>query len=309
MAAIQPYEERVSENQLLSFNYITDYIEGEGKKFTEIQMKVLKMINKEGQYTNLGYLLSDQNTKSIRIVVYNEDDMIDLSKKIEFAGSLVKQYIDIMDFISQYNRSRYTYVGRTKEDVWDYPEESLRQTLLNMIIHTDYDMQESNVIKIFSDRMEFSSFGGLPKGIEYDDLFIGMCVPRNKNLANFFKNYEFTSNFGVGIGMIRDAYNHSIAYPRIKVNDDIFMVILPNQNMSFDNSGSQKVHLSLSETSKMLDVLELIKEKEVISRKEFAETLNISSTRTAILLKHLTEKEILATAELPSGAIGYTRPR
>lgn len=309
MTIHQSYEECESANQLLSFNYLNEYMEQNKKKFTDIQMKILKIKDGDGKYTNLGYLLSDQNTKSIRVVIYNDDDMVDLNKKAEYAGCLLKQYFEILDVLAAHNRSRYTYVGPSKEDVWDYPEESLRQTLLNMIIHTDYEVKEPNVIKVFSDRIEFSSFGGLPNGIAYDDLFVGMSVPRNKNLANFFKNYELTSNFGLGIGIIRDAYNRSLAYPRIRVNDDIFMVTLPNQNDAFDNGGNQNVHLSLAETSKMLNVLDILKEKEVISRKEFSETLNISPTRTSVLLKHLTEKEVLATKELPSGSIGYTRPR
>ena len=301
------YEERESVDQLLSFNYVQEYLQQHGKRFNQIQKRILKLINKEGKYTNLGYLLSDQNTKNVRVIAYNDNDMILIDTKCELYGSLLKQYEDILEIIERNNQCRYTYMGNHREDVWDYPLESIKHAVLNMIIHTDYEQCESNVIKIFLDHIEIKNFGGLPNGIKFDDLFIGMSVPRNKNLAHFFKHIDLTSCFGLGIGIIRDCYSNSLLFPKIRVNDSFFQVTLPNQHFGIeDEHGSS--HLSLSETNKMLGVLQALKQKGQLERKEIQELLKVSSTRCAIILTHLLDKEVLATVETANGIV-YTRPK
>ena len=39
------YEERESADQLLSFNYVQEYMQQHGKRFSQIQKKILKLIN------------------------------------------------------------------------------------------------------------------------------------------------------------------------------------------------------------------------------------------------------------------------
>ena len=202
-----------------------------------------------------------------------------------------------------------SFVGQHREEVWDYPIDSLNQTLLNMLVHTDYEVKEANVIKIFTDRIEFNSFGGLPNGITFDDLFVGMSVNRNKAVAHFFRNIDLISSFGLGIGIIRDNYSRSLAYPKIRVNDNIFKVVLPNQHYGFEDGGAADVRLSLAETNKMLDVLAALKQKRALSKKEIQELLKVSSTRATIIVNHLVDKELLLQTETELGNIVYTRPR
>lgn len=304
-----PYDERKSRNQLLSFNYVSDYMKENDKPFSDIQQRILKIKNKDGEYTNLGYLMSDQNPKTVRVTVYDDHEMVNVDKMMEFSGSLLKQYEDIIDYLDGLNCCRYSFLGQHREEVWDYPIESLRQTILNMFIHTDYEIKEANVIKVFIDRIEFISFGGLPIGITFDDLFIGMSVARNKAIAYFFKNIDLSSNFGLGIGIIRDNYSKSLRFPKIQVNDNLFKVVLPNQRYSFDENGNEEVHLSLAETNKMLDVLEALKQKNMLSKKEIQELMKVSPTRATIIINHLVDKEILLQKDNGIGGIVYTRPR
>lgn len=309
MAEMISYEERVCKDQILSFNYVSEFLKKSDKKFNNIQQRVLKIRDNNDKFTNLGYILSDQNQKIIRVTVYDGDEMVEVGGKHEFKGSVLQQYFDIMSFLEHHNRTFFTFYSSQREETWEYPRESIKQVLLNMLIHADYEVKDPNVIKIFSDRMEFSSFGGLMNSIKYDDLFIGMSVPRNKALANFFKNCDLSSNFGLGIGLMRDNYSKSLTYPKVRVNDSIFNVVLPNQRYAFEEKDRDGVHLSLSETNKMLDVLAALKIKEQLSKKEIQELLKVSATRAAIIVEHLVNKEILATTENESGGIAYTRPK
>lgn len=304
-----PFDERKCRHQLLSFNFINEYMRINEKPFSDIQQRILKIKDKDGAYTNLAHLISDQNPKIIRVIVYDDNEMVNVDKKMEFSGSIIKQYEDIITYLEGLNRSRFSFVGQHREEVWDYPIDSLNQTLLNMLVHTDYEVKEANVIKIFTDRIEFNSFGGLPNGITFDDLFVGMSVNRNKAVAHFFRNIDLISSFGLGIGIIRDNYSRSLAYPKIRVNDNIFKVVLPNQHYGFEDGGAADVRLSLAETNKMLDVLAALKQKRALSKKEIQELLKVSSTRATIIVNHLVDKELLLQTETELGNIVYTRPR
>ena len=44
-----------------------------------------------------------------------------------------------------------------------YPVEVIREALLNSIVHREYNYSASTLIRIFDDRMEFVTIGGLPK--------------------------------------------------------------------------------------------------------------------------------------------------
>ena len=60
-----------------------------------------------------------------------------------------------------------------------YPEEALREALLNAVVHRDYDYSGSIIINIYDDRMEFISLGGLVKGLTLLDIKGGVSQPRN----------------------------------------------------------------------------------------------------------------------------------
>lgn len=68
----------------------------------------------------------------------------------------------------------------------DYPEEALREALLNAIVHRDYSYSGSIIINVNDERIEFISIGGLLPGLSTDDIRIGISQPRNKNLAEMF---------------------------------------------------------------------------------------------------------------------------
>ena len=68
----------------------------------------------------------------------------------------------------------------------DYPEEALREALMNLLVHRDYAFHASGLISVYTDRIEFVSIGGLLPGILLEDVMAGVSVCRNQNLANVF---------------------------------------------------------------------------------------------------------------------------
>ncbi len=130
----------------------------------------------------------------------------------------------------------------------DYPPESIREALLNAIVHRDYSFSESTLISIFEDRIEFVTIGGLVKGIVLDDVMLGVSVLRNQNLANIFYRLRLIEAYGTGILKINECYNDYAVKPMIETTCNAFKITLPNTNF---HSQEQKA----SNTLKMVSTL------------------------------------------------------
>ena len=75
------YEEDISDEQDLTFRYFERSLEDNEIPFTTRTMKTLGLKTKDGEYTNLAYLLSDQSEIVIKVAEY-DDEMNFKVKKI-----------------------------------------------------------------------------------------------------------------------------------------------------------------------------------------------------------------------------------
>lgn len=98
----------------------------------------------------------------------------------------MKQLEDVYQFIDLVNKTKATFSGLNRTDKRDYPEEAVREALLNSIVHRDYSFSGSNLVNIFADRIEFVSLGGLVSCLDLKSIFLGVSMSRNPNLAAIF---------------------------------------------------------------------------------------------------------------------------
>lgn len=180
------YEDARSRNQQLTFNDTTDYFRKKNLAFEETQKKILHFIGEDGMYTNLALLLSDQCTHTMKLVVFEGDKKAIFKERREFSGSLLNQLEEAIALIDHFNHLRAEFKGLDRIDMRDYPQEAIREALLNAIIHRDYAFSGSILVSIFDNRMEFVTIGGLMKGISLEDIMLGVSILRNEYLANVF---------------------------------------------------------------------------------------------------------------------------
>ncbi|NYB74646.1 Rpn family recombination-promoting nuclease/putative transposase [Sedimentibacter hydroxybenzoicus DSM 7310] len=278
------YENMRSINQDLTFE--TASIEFNIRKvpFGIWQYRTLKLINEDGIYTNLAHILSDQCVHTIKAAVFEGTDKAVFKDRQEFSGSLLLQLKEAYDYISRYNRTRSEFSGLHRIDKKDYPEDALRESLLNSLVHRDYSYSASTLISIFDDRIELLSVGGLAKGISLNDIMLGVSVSRNENLANIFYRLTLIEAYGTGIPKIFRSYKDFPIQPKIEVSDNAFKITLPNKNET-----DEKIFLSKNEKV----VMELLNEKYEITRKDVQETLNSSQTMAGRVVKKLTDRGLI----------------
>ena len=277
----EKYEEVRSLNQELTFDEAKKEFKSQNVSFGISQQKTLGLMNANGIYTNLGLLLSDQCFHTVKLAVFEGTVKAVFKDRREFTGSLLKQLNDIYEFIDRYNRNRSEIEGLRRIDKRDYPTEAVRETLLNALVHRDYSFRDSTLISIFDDRIEFTTIGGLVRGISFDDMMLGISVARNRNLANVFYRLTLIEAYGTGMPKIIRSYEEFALKPQIEVTDNAFKITLPNTNEI-----SEKALLSENEQI----VMSLFSDKDSIIRKDIESALAISQTMSVRLLKDLLDK-------------------
>lgn len=282
------YEELRSLNQQLTFETLTKEFSNTGIKLEEQQMKTLEIIDVNGLYTNLGLLLSEQCHHSIKAAVFEGTSKNKFKDRYEFDGSVIKQMREVYAFLDRYNRTQSRIEGLDRVDSREYPEQALREALLNSIVHKDYGFSSNTLVSVFDDRIEILTVGGLVKGLTKEDIMIGTSLSRNKNLANVFYRLKWIEAYGTGILKIKESYADFDVNPTIEITDNAFKIILP----ATTGIGSSETVVALYNESEE-KILDMLKASPHIKRMDIQLELDISQPMAIKLLKSLLEKEAI----------------
>ena len=279
------FETMRSLNQDLSFETLTEECSGRDIVLGAPQMVSLGIKTPDGVYTNLGLLLSDQCTHTIKTALFSGVKKEQFQDRKEFSGSILQQMNDAYAFIDLNNKKKSTFSGLHRIDQRAYPEIAVREALLNSLVHREYSFSSSTLISIFSDRIEFVSLGGLVKGLTLKDIMLGISQCRNEKLAAVFYRLQLIEAYGTGIPKIIESYEGCSCQPKIESSDNAFKITLPNRNQDL---------AYLPETTKSeRAVLAFAGEKGKLQRIDVEEKLGVSRSRANHILKQLLDKGML----------------
>lgn len=281
------FETLVSLNQDLTFDELFKVFDKHDIKHDNNKLKSLNIINLNDQYTNLGLLLSDECPYSVKCAVYNGTNKLEFKDRKEFTGSVIKQVNEVFEYLELFNKTKGKIVGLERVDKKDYPEYAIREALLNAIIHRDYNYNGSILISIFDDHIEFTSLGGIVKGLSLNDLYLGVSESRNPNLANIFYRLKYVENFGTGIGRIIESYDEYDVKPYFADSDNAFSVKLYNVNYE----ENEKINTAIITQEEK--IIEYIKEHNSINRIEVEKLLNVSTSRAKNILNSMCDNEYI----------------
>lgn len=297
------FEVMRSLNQELTFEAVKKEFELRKVEFDPQQMRTLKLIDQDNLYSNLALLLSDQCVHTIKVAVFQGKDQMIFKDRREFSGSLMKQMNEVYDFIDFRNQTRATIEKLQRIDVRDYPEIAVRESLLNLLVHRDYSFSASAFIRIYEDRIEFVSVGGLMPGIELEDIMEGISVCRNQDLANVFYRLHLIEAYGTGMEKIMKAYEGMKEKPEIQTTKNAFKIILPNINAKYtlenssvwttktDTNSIMETEASLSEAEEK--ILEYVREHGVITKNDVISLLEVSASTASRTLRKMVKNSLL----------------
>ena len=227
------FEEMRTVTQELTFDEAEDTFKRYKVHFSEEKYIALGLRNiHDEQYTNLAMILSDQCQHTTKIAVFNDETNIAFKDAKEFGGSIFKQLDDSYSYLMLCNRTAATFKGLERIELSDYPEDALREALLNALVHRDYSYSGSIIINVNDSCIEFISIGGLLPGLSAEDIRSGISQPRNRKLAEIFHRLRLIESYDTGIRKIYALYKDCSRQPRIEVTPNTFKLVLPNMNVS-----------------------------------------------------------------------------
>ncbi|MBR4345638.1 MAG: putative DNA binding domain-containing protein [Oscillospiraceae bacterium] len=195
------------------------------------------------------------------------------NKRID--GTIPDMLREALSFVLRNSRSKTIIDPATgqRQDRTDYPMNSVREALLNALVHRDYSIHTEGMpiqLKLFSDRLEITNPGGLYGRLTVDTL--GKIQPdtRNPVIATALEVMNITENRYSGIPtMIREMKEHGLPAPEfINIGGD-FTVILRQNN-----------DITETVTNETVSLLEFCRTPR--TRKEIAGFLKLSSVTYAI---------------------------
>lgn len=284
------FEEMRSMEQNLSFEAAANAFKKYGVPFGVEKYRALGITQKNDElFTNLALIISDQCAHTTKVAVFGDDSNTIFKDNKEFGGSIFAQLEATFNYLMLCNRTKATFKGLERVEKQDYPEEALREALLNALVHRDYSFSGSIIINVNDQRMEFISLGGLLPGLSTDDIRLGISQPRNKNLAAMFHRLRLIESYGTGIRRIFKLYEGCPVKPVIEVSTNAFKMVLPNMNAAQDATHAQDAEV----TPQMQSVLNYIRENGQITDEEIQSLLGIRQTRAYELTRQMRSKGLI----------------
>lgn len=202
------------------------------------------------------------------------------SKRLE--GSLPEMLEAAVSFLSRNMRTsiRIDPQTGTRETVFEYPIDAVREAVLNALIHRDYSIHTENMpiqLTMFSDRIEIRNPGGLYGRLTVDQLGKMQPDTRNPFLVTAMETMGYTENRYSGIPKIRQAMREvGLPEPIFCDSRGEFSVCLYNRQ--FTQISDTEDGMPLSDGTKgLLDFCRTPR-----TRKEIADFLQIASQQYAI---------------------------
>ncbi|MBB2954636.1 putative HTH transcriptional regulator [Bifidobacterium commune] len=210
-----PFDHRSCTSRDLTFDFAKSAFRSAGIKWTDQNLDRLHLFDTQQQATNTALLLSDQCPYLIKCAVFKGDTKSKLTRRQNLSGSLLAQINAIMTFLN----------ACIPEAIW--PETALRESVINAVLHRDYDKNGPILVSVFASNIEIISPGGLVDDFEVNDLLNGVSEPRNAWLADVFEALNLCENYGTGVQRILDSYSQSLASPQLRVGPGSVAMILP----------------------------------------------------------------------------------
>ncbi len=289
------YEDTRSLEQDLTFHTAETAFERYGVEFSAQKYRALG-ITQNDIYTNLALLLSDQCHHTTKIAVFKDEFCTEFRDSKEFDGSVFKQFEDAINYLALCNKTVSTIKGVVRTDKQDYPEEAIREALLNALVHRDYSFSGSIIINVNDSKMEFISLGGLLPGLSTEDIRIGVSQPRNKKLAEVFHRLRLIESYGTGIRRIFKLYENCPVQPTIEATANAFKIVLPNMNATdavIENAPVFAPKTPAAITPQMKTVVDYLAKYGEMTDEKLQELLNVKKTRAYLIARMMNENGLI----------------
>jgi len=150
-------------------------------------------------------------------------------RREEIGGPLARIIQRTWEVVGEEMRTGAVVTGLVREERTEYPIAAVREALVNAVAHRDYRLGGRRIeVRMFSDRMEIISPGGLPGFITLDNI-VEEHFSRNPRIVNGLYQWGYIEELGLGVDlMIEEMVRAGHPPPKFKDTPYSFTVTLYN---------------------------------------------------------------------------------
>lgn len=292
---------RFDEQVCAGFDLFSDLDEGKFLAYSEvaglskdlsvsdalINLEMVRLENKSLVATNAGVLLFAKNPqrflKSAPVVcaLYQGNDKSQILDRKIYNEGLLGNIEQALTYVKRHMDVRFDITSLKRKEVPQYPEQALREAIVNAVMHRDYfDASGDIMIEVFKTQIIISNPGGLVSWLNPKD-FGKYSRSRNNLIASMLMRTPYVEKMGTGILRInRELAKAGLAEAEFCFDEHNFSITF---NSSAEKSGSPKSAQKSSPKSspkgspKTADlILELIRADSKISASAIGREIGIS---------------------------------
>lgn len=217
-------QKTISDNQDLTFNGLNKSLVMNDVHRTKAFLKNYHLINDEGKFNLMAFILSDQSLFSVKVVKFAGTDKTVMSERTEFGKQcLIGAMEDVLQHVKSLNATKVLLRDgkRTEINLFDF--EVFREAWINACLHNKWIELIPPSVYLYDNRMEIVSYGGLPYGLSKEGFFSGISKPINKSLLTLFILTGYAEQSGHGVPIIVSKYGEKA----FSFEDDVLIVTIP----------------------------------------------------------------------------------
>jgi ATP-dependent DNA helicase RecG len=229
----------------LDYSYFEYFLaQAYGKKLDDFAVSKEQLLTnlrlaKDGHPTIAGILLCGRDSQAlmpyaqINTAQFSGAELADApADRKDIGGKLADQLEGAMRFLNVHLRVQHKIKGIEPERYPELPEEALRETLVNALIHRDYTIRGPIRLFVFQDRVEVHSPGKPPNAVDVETMRLGTHVPRNPILLSHFAKLGYVTSLGTGVPRIIRLVSQAVGKePDIAVRDFEVTVSIPRRQV------------------------------------------------------------------------------
>lgn len=182
-----------------------------------------------------------------------------------------------------------------REEQWEYPPEAVRELIINAVCHRDYQIAGNVQLRMFDDRLEVWTPGGLPFGVTPDLLEREhRSVPRNRRIAECLFLTGYIEQWGSGTLRVIDLCSQrDLPQPEFEEDGNTFIVRLRSERHV-----SEQDLIDAGMNDRQMKAMEYVRKHGEISNSEYREINDVSRATATNELAEIVEAGLLtATGE------------
>ena len=273
----------------------------------ELLLRNLCLMTEQGQLTNAAMLLFGNNPSKVNVTAsFKIGRFGGSSHDLLFQDIIETNIFEMPDKVMEILKAKYlirpiSYEGLERMEPLEYPEQALREAILNAIIHKDYSSTYT-FLRVYDDRLHLWNPGSLPEELSIEQLKTDhSSYPRNRNIANVFFKAGYIESWGRGTTKIIDACIEA-GLPEPLIIEEQGGVSITFLKESYTEEYFRKQGLE----ERQIKALLYAKEHGKMSNTQYQELVNVSKRTASRDLQELMEKGFIHKSGTTGKGTNYT---